>query len=386
MKILLVHSFYTQKGGEDAVFYQEAALLGQLEEVRVLEFYNKKGWRGAIQFLFSIWNITAAKKLRHLINEFNPDVIHVHNTHFAIGPIAIRVAKKKNIPVILTLHNYRLLCPSATLLFNGNIFMDSVNAVFPWKAIKNKVYRNSFYQTFWLAFIIWFHKKIGTWQMVNRYIVLTDFAKQLFINSSLGVPENKFSVKSNFVKPPVDIPLLRNNSFLFVGRLSEEKGIKVLLETFKLVKYKLRIAGDGPLKDMVLNASAKNANIQYLGSLNKKEIELAMQQCTALVFPSIWYETFGLVIIEAFSLGTPIIASDIGSPVQLIQNGINGLLFKVGNTTDLKNKLDDWQALNNLQKERFQNNAFIAYKTKYTPEENKAQLINIYSNTFNPII
>lgn len=207
MKVLIVYTLNTIEEPEDAVFYQETELLGQLEEVKVLKIYNKAGWRGVIQFVLSIWNIAVAKKLKNLIKEFNPDIIHVHNTHFAIGPIVIRVAKEAEIPIVLTLHNYRLLCPSATLLFNGNTFINSVNASFPWKAIKNKVYRNSLILTFWLAFVIWFHKKIGTWQMVNRYIVLTDFAKYLFVNSSFGVPENKFSVKSNFAKTPREVPL-----------------------------------------------------------------------------------------------------------------------------------------------------------------------------------
>src|SRR5450432_3476944 len=158
MKVLLIHTYYQQRGGEDAIFEQEYALLLQSEDVETLSFRNRTGPGALLQFLGSVWNIRAAWKIKRAIARSRPDVIHIHNWHFAVGPLAIRVAHKARIPVILTINNYRLLCPSATLLHDGKLFTDSLKDAFPWKAVTRRVYRNSFFLTFWLAFIIWFHK------------------------------------------------------------------------------------------------------------------------------------------------------------------------------------------------------------------------------------
>ena len=380
MKILFIHTYYQQPSGEDTVFHQEMALLSQTENTEALTFHNKKGWIGALQFMLLVWNIFAAKKIRSKIRQYQPDIIHIHNWHYAIGPIVFRVAKKAGIPLVHTLHNYRLLCPSATLLYNKQLFTDSIKATFPWKAIFKKVYRNSFFKTFWLAFSVWFHKKIGTWKMIDKYIVLTESAKNLFVHSSLGIPGQKIIVKPNFVKRNGQISGKRKNHFMFIGRLSEEKGIHVLLEAFTNSNYELHIAGSGPLKEKVLEVCTTSSNIKYIGNLNKDDVVIAMNSCTALIFPSIWYEPFGLVIIEAFSSGCPLLASNIGSPAELVQHGINGFHFEAGNATALNKQLHHWQNLSEPEKEKIRYNSFSTYKKFYTPEKNKEQLIEIYKS------
>lgn len=381
MRVLLIHTYYLQKGGEDKLFEQEHALLSQTEQVRTLAFKNKSGFAGALQFLFSIWNLAAARRLKKELADHRPDVIHLHNTHFAIGPIAIRVAKKAGIPVVLTLHNYRLLCPSATLSINGTLFTDSINASFPWKAIRKKVYRNSALQTFWLAFIIWFHKKAGTWKMIDRYILLTGFAKSLFVNSSFGIGAERFVIKSNFKDPAAgypDCPAQKKKHFLFVGRLSPEKGIKVLLDAFCQSNFELYIAGDGPLKQDVLDATRSNKKIRLLGNLDKENVELAMKECTALVFPSVWYEGMPMTIIEAFSAGTPVIAGNLGAMASLIVHGYNGLHYEAANAGALAERLNVWQNMTDQEQETYRRNALDTYETHYTPEKNKRLLLNIY--------
>jgi len=380
LKILIIHNYYQLRGGEDAVFEQEFELLKQNNEVEALIFYNKGGLQGAFQFLLSCWNIFASIRLKKCIDNFQPDIIHLHNWHFASGPIIIRTANKLGIPLVFTLHNYRLLCPSSTLLNNGSLFTDSLNASFPWSAVEKKVYRDSYLQTFWLAFIVYFHKKIGTWEMVTKYITLNNFAKELFIHSSLKISAHQFITKPNFVAYPAIQSLVSENYFLFVGRLSEEKGIRILINAFQNSTYKLKIAGEGPLRNFIIQSCQSNKNIEYLGSLNKSEIQLVMQKCTALIFPSIWYEPFGLVIIEAFSFGVPVISSNIGAPIELIQDGINGLHFKVGSSLILFEKLNFWQNLSKIDKAKFRENATATYTKLYTPEINRAQLQNIYQN------
>jgi len=384
MKILLLHTYYLQKGGEDGVFKLEQLLLGQREDVRTLTFQNLSGWRGASQFLRSLWNVSAAKKLKKVIAEYRPDVIHLHNLHFAIGPIAIRVANKAGIPVVLTLHNYRLLCPSTTLIYKGQLFTDSINASFPWKAVVNKVYRNSALQTFWLAFVVWFHKKIGTWRMVDKYIVLTDFARTLFVNSSFGVSEQKYVVKPNFVNAVATQPAKRMGRFLFIGRLSQEKGIQMLMEAFRNIDHELYIAGDGPLKGELEKVCRQRENIKYIGSLDSDGVKEAMNQCIALIFPSIWYEGMPMTLLEAFASGTPVIAGNIGAMSSMVQHGYNGLHFKSGHPEDLIAQVQYWQSLSPEEKYNYSINARNTYESFYTPESNLEKFLTIYQSVVNP--
>lgn len=382
MKVLLIHSYYLLRGGEDFVFEQEFNLLSKQHEVKKMYFKNKPGLLGGVQFLFSIWNIFAAQRVKKAIREFKPDVVHLHNWNFGCGPIVVRTVYKTGIPLIITLHNYRLLCPSSSLSFKGKVFLDSIDKNFPWAAIRNGVYRNSILQTFWLSFIVWVHKKINTWKKVSKYIVLSDSSKGLFTNSSFGIAENRFIIKPNFVEQPY-LEEKRNEKltdFLYIGRLSEEKGILFLLDGFKKEKYALKIAGGGPFLKEVENASLENTKITYLGSLSSSEVKKQMQQSSVLVFPSICYETFGLVIIEAFSLGLPVIASNIGAAQGLVQHGYNGRHFMPNNIDSLQSELLHWQNLSDDDKAEYRKNALVTYKEHFTPQKNEALLISIYES------
>lgn len=379
MKLLFIHTYYQIRGGEDAVFEQESNLLADSTEVQKLLFFNKGGWQGALQFFMSLWNFKAYRQVKECIKTFRPDVIHIHNLHFGAGPSIIHAAKKQGIPVIITLHNFRLICPSATLLYDEKIYENSVKSGFPWDAVFKGVYRNSILQTFWLAFIIWFHKKIGTWNIVDRFIVLTEFAKNLFVHSSLGVIAEKFVVKPNFLEPPANPMVPRLDHFLFIGRLSEEKGIKILLETFKSNIHSLFIAGTGPLENVVVSAAKSHDNIHYLGTLKKNGVLSQMASCKALIFPSIWYEGMPMTLIEAFSLSTPIIASNLGAMASMIKHEYNGLHFEPGNPQSLKSTIDMWSNSEGRYKKQVQENAKKTYEQQYTPERNLELLLAIYN-------
>lgn len=386
MRILIIHNRYQQRGGEDTTFEQETELLQQTEDVQTLIFQNRSGWKGALQFLFSIWNTGSAGRIKGEIKNFHPDVIHVHNWHYAIGPIVVRVAYKSKIPIVLTVQNYRLICPSATLLDGDKLFLDSIRVSFPWKAIRKKLYRNSYLQSFWLAFVIWLHKKIGTWNMADRYILQTELARSVFESSMVGITKSKFVVKPNFIVDPGLPPVVREDYFLYVGRLSEEKGISTLIEAFRDKPFELFIAGDGPLKSMVLDACKKNPGIHYLGLLDKKSVTERMQQCSALVFPSVWYEGMPLTLIEAFAAGTPVIASDLGAMASMIRNGFNGMHFKAGSVKELSVKLEDWTTLNEMGKSHISMNARLSYESLYSPEKNREQLLAIYTEVLQPAL
>lgn len=378
MRILLIHNFYQDPGGEDAVFEQEGSLLARMVDVDMLTFKNKKGFKGAIQTLLYPWNFIAGKSVRDAIRKHQPDVIHLHNFHYALGPIVIRIARKAKIPLVMTVHNYRLVCPSATLFHDGELFTDSIGRSFPWKAVWMGVHAHSVGKTFWFAFWNWLHRVTGTWKQVSKYIALTDFAKAILLKSKLGLEDDQILVKQNFVAATPPTAKERKSHFLFVGRLTTEKGIDMLMDTFKNTSHVIKIAGDGPLKDVVHQAAATHNNIRYLGAISKDDVITQLAECSALIFPSIWYEGMPMTIIEAFSQGTPVIASDLGAMKSMIVDGWNGLLFEAGESTNLAEKLEKWTELELEEKNRISTTARTAYQTLYTSEQNKDLLLQIY--------
>jgi glycosyltransferase involved in cell wall biosynthesis len=347
--------------------HQELELLKQHHSVEALYFQNMGGWKGALQFFGSIWNVFSARKVKQKIKEFRPDLIHVHNWHFAMGPLAFRTIHRLGIPIVHTVHNYRLLCPSAILLHEGKLFTNSLQTSFPWKAVKNKVYRSSVIQTFWLAFIVWFHKKIDTWEKIDKYVCLTSFAVKLFQKSNFGILKERFAIKPNFViGSEINEQIEREMHFLFVGRLSEEKGISTLLAAFKELPFVIKIAGDGPLKDEVIKTTQNFSNFIYLGNLNSTEVSKVMQMAQALVSPSVCYEGMPMTILEAFSTSTPVITSNLGAMISLISNESNGFLFEPGDVNELKETILKFVTLSIDEKKRIGMNAFEDFKNIYS--------------------
>jgi glycosyltransferase involved in cell wall biosynthesis len=383
MKILIIHTAYHYKGGEDSVVESEKNLLQTNgHDVCALIFKNPDNQVKALAiFLIALFNPVSYFKVIKAIKRFQPDVIHVHNWHFAASPAIFYAARKKRIPVVYTLHNFRLLCPSGILFHNGKLFLDSLRQNFPWEAVKKRVYRNSTLQTLWLAFVVWFHHRIGTWNKIDRYIALTSFGKDVFISSEFTVLSQRIIVKPNFILSEKTPEIKRqSDSFLFIGRLSEEKGIDCLSDAFKSTSLKLKIGGNGPLIGAVKDISEEYLNIQYLGSLEKEQVQRYMQKSTALIFSSIWYEGMPMTIIEAFSQGLPVIASNLGAMSFMVEDGYNGLLFEAGNSADLQAKLIEWQNKSQTEKELFSKNAYQTYLENYTPEKNLSQLTAIYNS------
>jgi glycosyltransferase involved in cell wall biosynthesis len=286
-------------------------------------------------------------------------------------------------PVVMTLHNYRLLCPSTTLFYNQTIYENSLNTYFPLDAIRKGVYRNSRVQTTALVVMTFVHKLLGTWRnKINKYIVLTDFAFSKFEHSTLRISRDQFVVKSNFVDDENSIPRERDNFFLFVGRLTEEKGIETLLRATQLLSFDLVIIGGGPLENIVKRYAAENSKITYLGFRDRTFILEQMGKCKALIFPSVWYEGFPMTILEAFSMATPVVASRLGSMAEVVNDQINGLHFAPGDEDDLAKKLC-MLLHDKALAERLGNQARLTYLDKYTPSKNYQKLIDIYRQAIN---
>jgi len=383
MKILVLHTFYKRSGGEDTVVLNEVKLLqNNGHEVELLQFDNSQAT--LLKLIFLPFNIKSFIRTKRKIRSFRPDVVHIHNMHFAASPSVIYAAHSLKIPVVLTLHNYRLLCPSASLFFNGKIFLESLSSGFPWKAVKIGAYKNSTLLTFWLAFANYIHQELKTYNKVNAFIVLGVHSKELFASSNFQVSPEKFIVKPNFTESVKSNFFSEEDKyFLFVGRLTEEKGIETLLNAFSKTGTKLKIVGSGPLEPMVLNAIRNNSNIEYLGQQPAGNIAQLLEHAEALIFPSRWFETFGMVLIEAFSKSIPVIASALGNIENIVTSGKNGLTFEAGNDQDLRLKIDYYKNLPPEVKERYKKIARETYENTYSPLANYNQLIKIYNDAIN---
>jgi glycosyltransferase involved in cell wall biosynthesis len=381
MKILIIHTFYRFKGGEDNLVLDEMALLqGAGFTVELLQFKNRSHFFSALFPVFFLpFNLYSFITTIIKIRKYQPDVVHVHNWHFAASPSVVVACHYCKVPVVLSLHNYRLICPSATLLHKGELFLDSIKQEFPWKAVLLSVYRNSSIQTFWLAFSIYLHKKLKTWQKVSAYVVNSEFEVKTFLQSTLGIPEDKFVIKSNSIPDPsFDEGVKRGNYFAFIGRLVSEKGVDVLLEAFAKNNLELVIYGYGPLEQKVKTSAMLHPNITYKGALPHEKLSEELRNCTALIFPSIWYEGMPLTLLHAFSTGTPIIASNIGAMSTMVKDHHNGLHFRTGDAADLAQKLEYWNNLPETEKEAIGLRSRETYEDCYTPESNLKSLQSVY--------
>lgn len=381
MKILFIHNQYVFRGGEDTVFESESHLLEQQgHEVQVVVFDNKNITslkEKIVAGLMTFFNLTSANILKQKILEFQPDIIHVHNFFPLASPSIFFVAYRTKIPIVMTLHNYRLICPSAILYRNSTVCELCINKSFALKGVLNGCYRHSKIQTLLLAAMSWIHTISKTWQRkITRYIALTDFEKRKFLDSSLHLKCEQIMVKPNFVEE-YGYQLNKKDYFIYIGRLSEEKGIETILKAFENSNLKLYILGTGPLEVKVKDSTDTHHNIVWLGFQYKEEVVKKLKGAKALVFGSVCYETFGMTIIEAFSTATPVICSDLGASAELVQHGINGLHFKAGNSVDLSEKID-WINNHPDQHQVMCTNARKEYEAKYTAEKNYTIMMTIY--------
>jgi glycosyltransferase involved in cell wall biosynthesis len=382
MTIGIFHTKYLQHGGEDQVVEAEALLLEQSGSVTVktLILTNpSSALRQMLALVFLPFNVFTFFKVLRWLRREKIAVLHVHNWMFAGSPAVFTAARLAGVPVVHTLHNYRLLCPSASLYRDGRIYLDSLKKSFPTGAIRNGVYRKSKVLTFWLSFSVWLHTKLGTWAAISRYVVLSPHMLELIRESHMRQISDRVTVKPNFSSNPGIASAERQEHFLFVGRLAEEKGIKVLLEAFTNTTYQLKIIGSGPLQADVEAAAAANPNISFLGFRKNRDLLDEVAACTALRFPSVWYEPFGLTIIEAFSTGTPVIASNLGAPASLVEHEKNGLHFTGGDAHALKKCLARWTSMTPEERDAYSRRARQDYYSRFTPQENSRQLLSIYA-------
>ena len=388
-KILLVHSFYGSEApsGENIVFENERDLLIEKEH-EVFEYtahgdwYRNRGLYGKLVAATSVvFNLSQYVKFKYHIWKIKPDIIHVHNTFPGISP-AIFWAVGKKIPIVLTLHNYRIFCASGIPL-RGDApctkCLDHKNPIF---ALRYKCYRNSVLYTIPLFLKILLHRKIGTWDnKISMYIALSSFQKKLVSKS--GLPSKRVVVKSNFLKSKSKhIPHNKREDFvLFIGRLSEEKGIMIVIEAWRKMGEnapKLVVVGSGPLRSQVQQAHDAGL-LHYVGNVTAQEALELNKRCRLLLFPSIWFEGFPMVLLESLSFGTPIVCSDIGSMPEIVNYGKAGVLIQPGSISSITESIEslyyDDKALDCLSQA-----AFMQYERHYSLEKNYESLCEIYTN------
>jgi glycosyltransferase involved in cell wall biosynthesis len=382
MRILFFHNRYQQAGGEDNVVHAEIALLrAEGHEVDLFEDNNDGivHWIDAASTaLGCVYSHNSARTARRRIQEFAPDLVHVHNFFPRLSPSIHYVCHEQKIPVVQTLHNYRLLCPASTFLRNGSVCEDCLGKTVPWPAVQHGCYHSSRLATAAVANMLSIHRGLNTWsRTVSTFIALTKFAREKFIEG--GLPEDRITVKPNFVSPDPGIGAGTGGYALFVGRLSEEKGLGMLLEAWKKIKAdrRLKIIGDGPMAASVRSAAETIPGIEWLGPRNKEEVSRQMAGAAFLVFPSIWYESLPLVLIEALATGLPVIASRLGAIAEVISDGETGRLVEAGSSNHLASEID-WAFSHPDSLRAMRHRARREFERKYTAELNYAVLSQIY--------
>ncbi len=374
LRVIVAHCAYQMRGGEDSVVEAERELLrSRGHEVLLYQRRNDdiQGLNKLVAASQALWSGRTYRQIIDLALRFKADIIHAHNTFPLISPSLYGAAWRCRIPVVQTLHNFRLLCPQGVFLRAGALCEDCLGHI-PWRGVVHRCYRASAAQTSVAVGMLAAHRWLGTYQRkVTRYIALNEFARGKFIEG--GFPADRISIKPNFVDIPPPAAQCRRGG-LFVGRLSPEKGVSVMMEALRRhPQISLDVMGAGPLHSTVV----QHPQLRVSGWCEPREVYERMRGASYLLLPSVCYENFPRTLVEAFACGLPVIASRSGPMMELIEEGHSGLLFESGSASDLADKIA-WAEAHPEAMRRMGDNARHAYEAKFTPEENYRQLTEIY--------
>jgi len=387
MKILQVHNRYKQAGGEWTVVTQEQKLLSEEHQVDTFYVENSKeisGLAGRLKLLYRThYNSRSKREVFKKIAASEFDIMHVHNFFPVLSPSVFEAARELNVPSVMSLHNFRLIHPNGLMFYNGEPDHRSVKGS-AYRCVPDGVYRNSVLQTAVVAHMIEYHRKKKTWsKLPSAFIALSDFSRDLFIEG--GLPGERIFIKPNFIEDPLkgqagqSLEKEKENLFLYVGRISEEKGVEQLTECWLRHKpdARLVIAGDGPMKRDLESKTAHSDKIEWLGQISREQILRRLSTAKALLFPTKCYEGQPLILLEAMSMGCPVITSKIGNPQNMIDNGKTGFHYKPGDIADLYDKCRQISE-NPARALEMGKRARTLYLEKYTPEKNLELLTGIY--------
>ena len=383
MKILLCHSYYTQRGGEDRSFEEERELL-LANGHQVSEYVRRNeelvGAGGVKAALTTLWNRQAARDVAQLIRAHRPDVLHATNTFPLISPSVCDVAHRAGVAVVQALRNYRLLCANSYLMRDGRPCEECVGRAIPWPAVRHGCYRDSAAASAVVGAMQVTHRARGVWRnRVDAFFTLTEFARQKFVDA--GLPAEKIHVKYNSVSPDPGVGAGAGGYVALVGRLSPEKGIATALAAWERnpMLPPLVVVGGGPLKGQVEEAAARDPRITCLGELSNAEAQRVIGNAAALLMPSLWYETFGRTIAEAYATGAPVVASRLGAMAELVDDGVTGALFTAGDPIELAAKVLQITSASAAERDAMRTAARRAYEGRFLPRHNYTRLLEIYA-------
>jgi glycosyltransferase involved in cell wall biosynthesis len=383
MKILIVHNRYRESGGEDRVVALESALLarhGHTVATYIEDNAQLQSIPSAVVAARTIWSHAAYRHVGDAIARDRIDLVHVHNTLPLVSPAVYYAARRAGIPVVQTLHNYRLVCPNAVCFRDTGPCVECLGRRTALPAVQHACYRGSRAATAAVATMLFVHKAAGTWQRtIETFIAPSQFARDTFVKG--GLDANRIVVKPHFVDPDPGAGSGSGGYAIFVGRLSAEKGIEVLLDAWSRLRRRipLVVVGDGPFASQVAAAAARMEGVRWFGRQQPSQVQHLIADAAFLVFPSVAYETFGQVIGEAYASGTPVVAAAGGAGAEMVSDRETGLLVRPGDRDDLASRID-WLLEHPERLARMRRAARLVYETRLTAEANYRQLATIYSN------
>lgn len=382
LSIISVHNHYLTAGGEDQVFESEARLLRERgHEVRQIEEQNTYP-DGVVKKIGMavdcVWSRRWYREFRDLLEKRRPDVVHVHNFFPRFSPSIFYACRDQRVPIVQTLHNYRLLCAGAELYREGKVCEECLDHGV-LRGVRHGCYQGSKLGTAVLTVMVDVHRRARTWSdLVNCYVALTEFSRSKLIAG--GLPAERIRVKPNFVLPDPGAKRTLGEYGLFVGRLAKSKGIETLLNAAQAASaVPLQIVGDGPCRELIegRKQAGELSSLTYRGRLPRNETLAAMKSARFLVFPSEWYEGFPVTIAEAFACALPVIGSRLGAMQEIIADGVTGLHFDAGNAEDLRCKMQ-WAWEHPAEMQEMGKKARLEFEKKYAAERNIAMLEEIY--------
>ncbi len=392
MKVILAHNYYgsSAPSGENMVFEAEAQLLRQrghtvIELIRHSDEIRSQGAWGSIRGAFSTpWNPFSKREAERLIRRVAPDIFHVHNSFPLFSPSVFYAARTSGTAKVLTLHNFRTYCAAGIPMRGEKPCTDCMDNRSVRPALRHRCYRGSLAATLPIAAMIWLHRRLKTWELqIDAFIALTEFQKNILCGT--GLPRERVFVKPNFYpNPPEPLPWNeREAKVIFIGRLGTEKGCHILIEAWRRwgpEAPRLEVIGDGPERlrlEEFAAGTGLSERVAFRGQLSLEEVQESLGRARLLVFPSLWFEGFPMVILEAFALGVPVAASRLGSMPCLIDEAVSGTLFEAGNADELLHKVKKaWEVPQRLG--AWGAAARREFERKFTAEANYQLLIQIY--------
>ncbi|MEV6872767.1 glycosyltransferase [Amycolatopsis sp. NPDC051128] len=383
MKVLVVHNRYRseQPSGENNVVDAEVTLLAEgghqvsLFERRSDDIASMSLPRKAAVPLMVPWNPAVRKELAARLRASRPDVVHIHNTFPLLSPSVVAACADAGVPAVATLHNYTMVCPPGTLHRDGRICTECVGGS-PLPAVKHGCYRGSSAATVPMAASMIANRR-RWWTGVSRFFCISAAQRDLLV--SAGMPGERMAVKHNFVTDPGVRRTGDGAHLLFLGRITEEKGVGLLMRAWDrlggALGIPLVIAGTGPMQEEVATWAAGRPDVSYVGLRNKAECRALTADAVAVVAPSTWLEAFGLVVVEAMAAGVPTVAAAHGAFPELVDDGVTGLLHQPNDAASLADRL---RAVAGDRNREMGDAARVRYEKDFTPAVGLDRLVTGY--------